>query len=223
MCFSTEADLVAGAVMVPLGVLSLRHVRRPLELPLAALPLLFGLHQLVEALVWAGIDGDVSPGLARTAAWVYVVYALPVLPLLVPVAVWLVQDRLHRRRVAPFVAIGAVVTAMMSASLATHGLTVHAYDHAIGYYVGLGRDDWLSTSLYVVAVVGACVVASSWTIRAFGLVNLVGLLVVAVAYVDAFASLWCVYAALASVLILVDMVHRARAADDRRTAAPVAA
>ena len=214
MCFSAEADLVAGAVLVPLGVLTLRQVRARRDLPLASLPLLFGVHQLVEALVWGGIDGDVSAGLARAAAWVYVVFALPVLPLLVPLAVWLVEDPHHRRRVLPFVGVGALVAVLMTRELLVNGLVVEPFDQAIGYYVGLGPHDWFATSLYVVAVVGACLAASSWTLRAFGVVNLVALLVVAASYAEALASMWCLCAAASSVLVLVHLVHRARRHDE---------
>ena len=219
MCFSVEADLVAGAALVPLGVLSLRQVRSPSDVPLAALPLLFGAHQLVEALVWAGIDGDVSAGLAHAAAWCYVVLALPVLPLLVPVAIYLAEDQ-HRRRVLPFVALGAATAVMMTATLVANGVEVVPYDHAIGYYVGLGPDDWVSTSLYVVAVVGACLAASSWVLRAFGVVNLVGLSLVALTFFDSLASTWCLFAAASSVLILVHMTHRAREHDELVTKEP---
>jgi len=52
VCFSVEADLVAGAALLPIGVVTLREVRHVRELPFAALPLLFAAHQLVEALVW---------------------------------------------------------------------------------------------------------------------------------------------------------------------------
>lgn len=213
MCFSMEADLVAGATIVPLGVLTLSHVREAREVPLASVPLLLGLHQLVEAGVWAGVDGSVPAGLAHAAAWVYVVLALPVLPLLVPTAVYLVEDRAHRRRVLPFLVLGAITTGFMTQALATHGVTVRVFDHALGYSVGLGPTDWFSTATYVVAVVGACLASSSWTVRAFGLVNLVGLALVALTLAEAFASMWCVCAALASVLLLVHQVHRARAHD----------
>lgn len=223
MCFSVEADLVAGAVIVPLGALALRQVRHPREVALASLPLLFGLHQWVEALVWAGVDGDVSAGLARAASWTYVVFALPLLPLLVPVAVWLVEDARHRRRIAPFVVLGAVVTGFMTQALLANGLEVGVHDHALVYDVGLGPDDWFSTALYVVAVVGSCLLASSWTLRAFGLVNLLGLLLVAMTYAEAFASLWCLCAAASSVLVLVHLVHRAGDHDQRRARQAVAA
>jgi hypothetical protein len=46
------------------------------------------------------------------------------------------------------------------------------------------------------------------TLALFGLVDLVGLLVVAAVYLDSFASRWCVYAALSSVFIVIHMIRR---------------
>jgi hypothetical protein len=54
------------------------------------------------------------------------------------------------------------------------------------------------------------------SIVAFGVLNLVGLLVVAVLYVQAFASLWSIYAAVMSVLVLVHMALRRRLPDPHR-------
>ena len=68
MCFSVQADVVAGAVLLPVAGLTLREVRHVRELPFAALPLLFAAHQGVEALVWAAGDGDVSASAGRAAA-----------------------------------------------------------------------------------------------------------------------------------------------------------
>lgn len=213
MCFSVEADLVSGALIAPLGVLSLAQVRSWREVPLAALPLLFAVHQLVESLVWAGFEGDVSATTAHRAALAYVIFALPVLPVLVPLAVLLVVEAPRRRWVAPFAVLGLAVSWVMARQLVDPGLTVSQHPHAIGYYVGFDGDDWFWTSVYVVVVMGACLASGLPWVRAFGVVNLVGLVVVALAYADAFASLWCVYAAVSSVLVLVHMV-RARAARD---------
>lgn len=215
MCFSVEADLVAGAALLPIGVLSVSRVRAPRELAFAALPLLLATHQLVEALVWAGADGNVSASVAYRAATAYVWFALPILPAFLPVAVWLLT---RRRRVLPFVAIGLVVAIHFARTLMTNGVRTDVHPHAIVYRIGLA-DPELWTGLYVLAVMGACLVAGHRAIVAFGVVNLVGLTVVALAYRDAFASLWCVYAAVSSVLVLVHLAHRpdrvaARRADD---------
>jgi hypothetical protein len=70
--------------------------------------------------------------------------------------------------------------------------------------------------LYVVAVIGPALMSGYPSIVAFGVLNLVGLVVVAVLYVQAFVSLWCIYAAVMSVLVLVHMVLRRRLPDPHR-------
>ncbi|MDN4171496.1 hypothetical protein QWY28_00920 [Nocardioides sp. SOB77] len=207
MCFSLEADLVAGAALLPVGALALREVRAARELPFAALPLVLATHQLVEAVVWAGVEGHVAAGPAHAAAVAYVVVALPLLPTLLPVAVLLLARPGRRRWVAPFLALGVVVTAHLARVVAENGVRVEAHPHALVYRIGL-HDAELWTGLYVLATMGACLVAGHRVVVAFGLVNLVGLTVVAVAYREAFASLWCLYAALSSLLVLVHLALR---------------
>jgi hypothetical protein len=211
MCFSVEADLIAGAVLLPIGVLSLAKVREPRELAFASLPLLFAAHQLVEALVWAGTDGTVGAGTAHTAAVAYVLFALPFLPTFVPSAVLLLESGRRRWAVLPFLGLGLAVSAYLAWHIAANGVRVSAHPHAIVYHVSLG-EPVLWSGLYVVAVMGACLVSRHRAVVAFGVVNVVGLSLVAWAYRDAFASLWCVYAAVSSVLVLV---HLARRPDDR--------
>jgi hypothetical protein len=94
-------------------------------------------------------------------------------------------------------------------------VTVVVHPHALEYATGLSHGALLSLG-YVVAVIGPAVLSGYRSIVVFGLVNLVGLLVVAAVYVDAFASLWCVYAALTSALVTVHMVRRRRLPDSDR-------
>jgi hypothetical protein len=209
MCFSTTADLVAGSALAPVGVAALRQVRAVREIPFAALPALFAIHQLIEALVWAGADGDLSPHLAHAAAVAYALIAFPLLPTLFPLAVVLLEPRSTRRGAPSFVALGAVVSSYFSYALLTHGVTVTAHPHALSYDIGV-QDGWVWAVLYVVAVIGPALLSGSRSIVAFGVVNLVGLSVVALAYAEAFASLWCVYAAATSVLVLAHMIGRRR-------------
>ncbi len=52
MCFSAEADVVAGTVVTAIGVRALRQVRRPGERALGALPVLLGARLLSRR--WSG-------------------------------------------------------------------------------------------------------------------------------------------------------------------------
>ena len=67
MCFSVQADLIVGVALIPVAVASLREVRCRREVPFAALPALFAVHQLIEAVVWLGLDGRVTSGAGKHA------------------------------------------------------------------------------------------------------------------------------------------------------------
>ncbi|MDQ1012554.1 hypothetical protein QFZ82_007039 [Streptomyces sp. V4I23] len=84
MCWSATADLAAGAGIAAVGAVCVATtVRRGRahDLPLAALPLLLGAHQIVEAALWAGGGG------AGPAVTAWAVIALPVLAAWVPLGV----------------------------------------------------------------------------------------------------------------------------------------
>lgn len=215
MCFSVEADLVAGVALLPVAALSLREVRCGREVAFAALPLLFAVHQLVEAFVWAGVNGYVSTSVQQTAAVVYVLFAFPVLPTLLPTAVLLLEPRGARLRVAPFVVLGLVVSAYLTYVVLSGPLVVEAHPHALVYRVGLENGTFWA-GLYILAVVGPSLLSGYPSIVAFGVLNLVGLTLVALAYQEAFASIWCVFAALSSVLILLHMYRRRHLPDPHR-------
>jgi hypothetical protein len=201
-----------------MAVVALREVRHVREVAFASLPLLFALHQLVEALIWAGVDDhDVSVPLQHAAVLVYVGYAMVVLPTLMPLSVLLLEPRGDRLRVAPFVFLGALMSVVFAVEVLFTPVSVMVHPHALEYVTGLSHGGILAVG-YVVAVIGPAVLSGYRSVVAFGLVNLVGLVVVAIAYKDAFASLWCVFAALASALVVLHMLRRRGLPDADRLA-----
>ncbi|OBB78957.1 hypothetical protein A5760_21430 [Mycobacterium colombiense] len=213
MCFSITADLVVGTALVPVAVATLREVKHWREVPFALLPTVFAVHQFIEAAVWP--NGVVSPGMANVAMRAYVFIALPLLPALVPWAILMLEPRGARLRVAPFAVLGTVVSVYLAVVVLTEPVTVTKGPHALQYQTGVS-DGYVWAALYVIAVIGPALMSGYRSIVVFGLANLVGLTVVAIVYTQAFASLWCIYAAALSVLALVHMVRRRRLPDPHR-------
>ena len=52
MCFSASVSFVAGTSLLAAGAVTVRKARHKDELPFAAIPLLFGVQQLVEGVIW---------------------------------------------------------------------------------------------------------------------------------------------------------------------------
>ncbi len=199
MCFSAEADFVAGVAIAAIGVQTLRSTHERRELPLAALPLILGVHQFVEGFVWLGLEGVVASSTGRAAMWVYVLIAFVLLPVYVPGSVLVIDSSPRRRRLlAGFVVLGAVIaTVLLATSLTGDAVGATIERHHIDYSIGLAGPV-LVIGLYLVATCGSAMASSDRRLRAFGAVNLVGAVLIAWIDATAFISLWCLWAALIS-------------------------
>jgi hypothetical protein len=212
MCFSSTADLAVGAALVPFAIVALREVKHWREVPFALLPTVFAVHQFIEAAIWSTVDSGASAQLAVRA---YLFIAMALLPTLMPLAVLLLEPQGARLRVAPFLVLGVIVSAYLAVVVLTGPVGIIVHPHALEYeYAMHNRMAW--AVLYIIAVIGPALLSGYPSIVAFGALNLVGLVVVAVVYAEAFASVWCIYAAAASVLVLLHMMRRRRLPDPHR-------
>ena len=83
---------MGGIAIVTIGADAARHLRhRADHLLLATLPLLLGVHQLIESLIWWQLQGHLPHLVGRVALWLYLLIAFVVLPVFVPVAVLLLE------------------------------------------------------------------------------------------------------------------------------------
>lgn len=221
MCFSPEASFTAGGLLAPVGVASLRAVRRREQLILGALPLLFALHQLDEGIVWLGLEGHASAGLEQGATRAYLLFAQVLLPVLVPLGLLILEpDRARRRWHVALLALGVAVAARLGWILLTHPLGAQATRHVIVYDTD-ARFGYVVAAAYVVATCAPALISSDRLLRIFGVANLVGLALASAVRMSAVTSVWCLYAALVSALILL-YVRRdpsARGAERRSAAA----
>lgn len=206
MCFSPEGDLVGGLVVTAIGVDACRHLRgRNNLLLLAATPLLLGAHQIDESLVWWSLQDHVPHLAGRIAMWIYLVIAMVVVPVLIPVAILkLAPDRRRKWIIAPFVALGLGVAIFLLITMLHGPVTVVLGSYHLAYSIGL-KHGLFVIGLYVVATCGSLLVSGYKHIVVFGLVNLVVVVVLAKLTANGFASLWCFYAAIASGAISLHM------------------
>ena len=82
------------------------------ELPLALVPLLFGIQQLTEGIVWVSLSNDL-PLVQSWATYIYSMFSHVVWPIVVPLAILLVEPRIWRRR-AITVFVGVLRTRLLS-------------------------------------------------------------------------------------------------------------
>jgi len=201
MCFSATASFVASAVIGSIGIATLRHVREPRTLLFAAVPMLFALHQFVEGLVWLGLDGRIGRIALDHVSFLFTLYAQGILPLLMPAAVLLMEQSGWRRKaILALTLVGAVVCLWDSYGLVF--LPSHvAVEHDSIAYRNVMTGSLVISLLYILATCGALLMSSHRVIRTYGVVNVIALTIVQIVKAYAFASVWCFYAAIMSVMI----------------------
>jgi hypothetical protein len=202
MCFSATANFVGSGVLGTLGVITLTKVKHRRELLFASLPLLFAAHQFVEGFVWLGLDGTLPPAVAHEMGAAYMLYAQGLLPFLLPLSVLHFEpDVKSRRRMLPFLVLGGATTLYILWALMVYPLQVYVKENSI-VYINQATDNVTIVILYVIATCGALFFSKVRAMVVFGAANLAILLFVGAVKRYAFTSLWCLYAAIASLIIL---------------------
>jgi hypothetical protein len=203
VCFSATANFVGSAALGAVGVVTLTKVKHRRELLFASLPTLFAIHQFIEGFVWLGLDGILSPQVAHDMGAAFMLYAQGLLPFLLPLSVLLFEpDVKSRRRMLPFLILGGGTTLYMLWALTAYPLQVYVRGNSI-VYINQATNNTALAFLYVIATCGSLFFSKVNAMVVFGAANLTILLIVMEVKRYAFTSVWCAYAAIASVIILV--------------------
>jgi hypothetical protein len=198
VCWSSSADFAAGSVVVGVGLAGLLLARERRDVPLAVLPILLGSHQLIESRIWSESTGrgSVIRGPAVTA---WTIIAFVVLPVFVPV-VLLIAERQRRRVQYLAAAIGLPVAVVMGFAVA-NGRSAIDRGHVMDYGVGVPHLTVVLAG-YLIATCLPFLASPESTMRELGVALIVGAAAATAIDRMAFASVWCAFAAIVSVLIV---------------------
>ena len=202
MCFSAAANFVGSGALGAIGVITLTRVKHRRELLFASLPALFAIHQFIEGFVWLGLDGMLSSQVTHNMGAAFMLYAQGLLPFLLPLSVLLFEpDARSRRRMLSFLVIGVLTALYILWALTAYPTLIFVKGNSI-VYINQATNNTAVAVFYVIATCGSLLFSKVKDMVIFGVANLTILLAVMVVKRYAFTSLWCAYAAVASVIIL---------------------
>lgn len=95
--------------MFALGVVTVKMAEREAELPFAMIPLLFGVQQIIEGMLWLSFRFD-APLLNTTMTYAFTLFSHVLWPIYVPFAIGLVEKVAWRKKaIWVFLFIGIAV------------------------------------------------------------------------------------------------------------------
>lgn len=171
---------------------------------MAALPLLFGIHQALEGWTWLELDGRESAMLSGPGVHSWVIFAWALLPIYVPWAVWLIEEEPRRRRaMSVLMAIGGLLAAFMLVQALQPEVAVRVVNENLDYHLALPFAGWVLAVPYVLATCLTPILSSHMWIRVFGVGNFLAMSAAAFIESRDYSSIWCTMAAFLSLIIFV--------------------
>lgn len=200
MCFSASASFAAAVGPGAVGVLTLSQVQRPRELPLAAIPLVFAVQQSAEGFLW--LELTTHPALSPAPlATIFAAVALALWPSYAPFAAALIEEDRRRKFVQwVLLAISVPVSLFGLYDLSAHPYGACVVGHSLSYSNGHPYP-LIIMAAYIVCVCMAFIISSHAALRWFGVIIVAGLIVSSALYFEAFFSVWCFFAAGASLMV----------------------
>jgi len=202
MCFSATASFTTAAVTGSIGLLCLARVQARRDLLLAAMPLVFAVQQGLEGLLWLRMNqGAPSGGVLPLA---FLIFARGVWPVFAPIAAHLAEPMAARRRlIAPWIAVGLGVGAYLTWGLFGHPHSAALADGHIAYdFENVQAPSYFIALAYLAAISLPLLLSTQASMKVLGAVVLTGSVVAYVFYLQTFQSVWCYFAATASVVLL---------------------
>ena len=198
MCFSATASFVAGGALAATGAVTISKAKTKAELPLASIPLLFGIQQIIEGVIWVSFG---LPALSTVMTYLYLMFAYVLWPIFVPIAVLLIETNPVRKNILRVLSlIGFVLGMYLLYFIFADPSKAHIVNQSIAYdYRHL--YELLPLFLYVLVTCGSGLVSSHRIIQVFGVAALATFFVANWFYNITFISVWCFFAAILSVLI----------------------
>ena len=200
MCFSASASFVTGAALSVVGVVTIRMTLRKADVAFAMIPLLFGIQQLVEGMIWLSFENE-SQLPNATLTFVYSLFSHVLWPIFIPFAVGLLETVPWRKKAVAACQIAGTTVGfyllyvIIQFPVTSRVIEKHiAYDSPHFYIVTV-------MLLYLIATCASSLFSSNRVIQVFGGLSLATFIAAYAIHAATFFSVWCFFAAMLSFIV----------------------
>ena len=215
MCFSAQASFAAAGFLSITSLLSIRRVIAHKEQKLfyfSLTPLFFAIQQASEGFVWLSlINGQAYP-LQWLSPYIFLFFAGTFWPLWIPLSLYKAEPFANKQKILRYfvyagIGIGTLLFYYWTAQTPGPVIREHHLTYPVEHYpFGITNQSWASVITYIFFIWYGSVTIIPFFISSVRYMYLVGLTVGIGAFVSyifyliAFPSVWCFFAAIASIL-----------------------
>lgn len=201
MCFSASASFIAGTALVAAGAVTLRTARRRAEIAFALIPLLFGIQQITEGMIWLSFRDPALLPHNATLTLIYSLFSHVLWPIFVPLAVGLLETVPWRKKaIAACQVAGGAVGVYLLYFIVQFPVT----SRVLGQHIVYESPHFYLIAVMIFYLIATCVsslLSSRRIIRIFGALSLATFAAAYAIHVATLVSVWCFFAAVLSFLV----------------------
>jgi hypothetical protein len=203
MCFSTTASFASGVVLSAVGISCLTKVRASNQILFASIPLVFGIQQLLEGVVWLSLSNSKYAQFQSSAPYAFLLIAQIVWPILIPYAHLLMeQDKKRRKMLQWLTGVGTLIVAFLLYFVFSQSVTAEIREHHIHYSTGIsGYLAKYGPIPYIIVIVSAPFISTVERMKWLAWSTLTAFLISKIFFDQYLISVWCFFAAVVSVTI----------------------
>jgi len=203
MCFSAEASFAGGIALTALGAVTMKKVQQPTQMAFAAVPILFGVQQISEGMVWLALSDPAYAHYQQAGTNIFLFIARVLWPVAMPFAVLMMEeDKGKRKIILRFVLLGSIVAVYYSYCLLFLNVTPNIAGNHIQYISDYPESLAAPVFfIYFVASLTPLFVSSVEGTRLFGALLFVSALVTIIVFTEYLTSVWCFFASVLSVVV----------------------
>ncbi|MBN1643692.1 MAG: hypothetical protein JW856_02580 [Dehalococcoidales bacterium] len=195
--------MAGGAVISAIGIATLTKAEKPAQKLFAGIPLLFGLQQFAEGVLWTTLKSGKYDALQNITTYIFLITALVVWPVMIPLSMWLMEEVKRRKKILIGLLItGGALSLFYAFCLIAYNVAPQIQSFHIQYI-----DDFpvipvrIAFIFYVVSTIAPLFVSSVRRMWLFGVLITVSYIVTAIFFSQYLTSVWCFFAALISISI----------------------
>ena len=207
MCFSPTASFISGTALCVIGIATLRQTKAPTEVPFALIPMLFGIQQLTEGVIWLSFSHNI-PVLRQVMTYIYSLFSHLLWPIYVPFAIGIIEVvKWRKKALLVLLVLGVIVGLFLFYWITVGPLNAEVISHHI-VYISPHFYSVPVMILYFTATCISCFFSSHGFIRLLGVLLVLSLSSAQIAHSIALVSIWCFFAAILSMLVYLHLRFR---------------
>lgn len=203
MCFSASASLGAGVVLTVIGVVSLKKTHHGSQLLFASIPLIFGLQQLSEGVLWLTLPHPEYLATQQVFTYIFIFIAQVFWPIWVPISILLLEKNKTRKTIQRILVFAGL---LVGGYLAYCLLLFDVEAKIVGQHITYVQDyptylKGFGIVLYAMATIAPSFLSHVKGMWMLGTTILISYIVSAVFYDHYVLSVWCFFASIISLAI----------------------